>query len=163
MRKPQVVALEEHFSHPELLAGTPMKPIGEALLDLGERRLHEMDEAGIDLQVISHFPSGPQNLTPVKAADMSRATNDLIAETVARHPTRFAGFASLPLTSPDEAVKELGSMTYGSMTCDTVFFTLGSYHLWLDPRRLHKWNRIGTNGEPQRATVSRVGAISSLG
>ncbi len=104
---PQVIVLEEHFSHPELLAGMPMKPLGEPLLDLGEGRLSAMDEAGIDLQVISHFPSGPQNLPPERAVPMARAVNDMIHDAVTRRPDRFAGFASLPLTAPDEACREL--------------------------------------------------------
>ena len=104
---PQVIVLEEHFSHPDLLAGMPMKPLGEPLLDLGEGRLSAMDEAGIDLQVISHFPSGPQNLPPERAVPMARAVNDMIHDAVTRRPDRFAGFASLPLTAPDEACREL--------------------------------------------------------
>ena len=103
----KVVVLEEHFSHPELLAGMPLQPIGERLLDLGEGRLRAMDEAGIDIQVLSHFPSGPQNLPAAEAIDMARRTNELIHATVAARPDRFAGFASLPLTAPDEACAEL--------------------------------------------------------
>lgn len=103
----KVVVLEEHFSHPDLLGGMPLQPLGERLLDLGEGRLRAMDEAGIDLQVLSHFPSGPQNLPADQAVDMARRTNDLIAETVARRPDRFAGFAALPLTAPDAACAEL--------------------------------------------------------
>ncbi|HEY5410965.1 MAG TPA: amidohydrolase family protein [Caulobacteraceae bacterium] len=103
----KVVVLEEHFSHPELLAGMPLQPIGERLLDLGEGRLRAMDEAGIDLQVLSHFPSGPQNLPAPEAVDMARRTNQLISDTVAARPERFAGFASLPMTAPQEACAEL--------------------------------------------------------
>ena len=103
----RVIALEEHFSHPELLGNLPMKPLGEALLDLGARRLREMDEAGIDLQVISHFPSGPQNLAPADAVRLSLETNNLIAATIDKFPGRFGGFASLPLTAPQEAEREL--------------------------------------------------------
>ena len=103
----RVIALEEHFSHPDLLAGLPMEPIGAALLDLGERRLKAMDEAAIDLQVISHFPSGAQNLPAERAVSLARSANDLIHAAVQRHPDRFAGFASLPLTAPDEACAEL--------------------------------------------------------
>ena len=103
----KVVVLEEHFSHPELLAGIPLHPLGERLLDLGEGRLKAMDEAGIDLQVLSHFPSGPQNLPAQQAVDMARRTNDLIHDTVSARPDRFAGFASLPMTAPQEACAEL--------------------------------------------------------
>ncbi len=103
---PKVIVLEEHFSHPDLLNDVP-RPLGEQLLDLGDGRLRAMDEAGIDLQVISHFPNGPQNLPPDRAPAMARAVNELVARTVAGHPDRFAGFASLPLTAPDEACREL--------------------------------------------------------
>ena len=104
---PKVIVLEEHYSHPDMLVGIPREPLGVQLLDLGESRLRAMDEAGINLQVLSHFPSGPQNLEPQRAVDMARRTNDLIAETVARRPDRFAGFAALPLTDPDGACAEL--------------------------------------------------------
>lgn len=102
----RVIVLEEHFSHPELLGGIP-PAIGDALLDLGERRLREMDEAEIDLQVLSHFPTGPQNLPPETAPAMSRAVNDLTHATIRKWPDRFAGFAALPLTAPQEAAAEL--------------------------------------------------------
>ncbi len=107
MAKPKVVALEEHYSHPDLLGPMPLEPLGAALLDLGERRLRAMDEAGIDLQVLSHFPSGPQNLPPERAAEMARAANDLIRRAIDARPDRFAGFAALPLTDPEEACREL--------------------------------------------------------
>lgn len=106
MPKPSVVTLEEHFSHPQLL-GTIAPALGQALLDLGERRLRAMDEAGIDLQILGHFPSGPQNLPPAQAIALARETNDLIHATMEAHPDRFGGFASLPLTAPDEAAAEL--------------------------------------------------------
>jgi predicted TIM-barrel fold metal-dependent hydrolase len=35
------------------------------------------------------------------------STNDLVAATIARHPTRFQGFAVLPMAAPDEAALEL--------------------------------------------------------
>ena len=107
MAAAKVVVLEEHYSHPDLLVGLPLKPLGERLLDLGEIRLKAMDEAAIDLQVLSHYPNGPQNLPPQDAVAMSRATNDLIRGAIDRHPDRFAGFASLPLTAPQEACAEL--------------------------------------------------------
>ncbi len=103
----KVIALEEHFAHPDLLAGMPLEPLGTALLDLGERRLAAMDEVGIDLQVISHFPSGAQNLPPEQGVTLARASNDLLAAAIARHPDRFAGFASLSLAAPHEACAEL--------------------------------------------------------
>lgn len=106
MASPQVVTLEEHYSHPQLLGSMPHE-LGHALLDLGDRRLRDMDEAGIELQVLSHFPSGPQNLEPQRAIALARETNELVRRTIDEHPGRFEGFAALPLTAPHEAAAEL--------------------------------------------------------
>ena len=107
MAEAKVIVLEEHFAHPDLLPNLPMKQLGERLLDLGDVRIGAMDEAGIDVQVLSHAPSGPQNLPPQQAVAMARATNELIRRAIDGRPDRFAGFASLPLTAPHEACVEL--------------------------------------------------------
>ena len=67
-----VLALEEHYYDPEL-AATFDSPdcrapeIRRRLDDLGELRLREMDEAGIDVQVISHGAPSTQRLDPETA------------------------------------------------------------------------------------------------
>jgi len=55
MTPPKVVALEEHFTSPQLLAVRSEKdtPVQGKRDDLGKMRISEMDEAGIDLKVIS--------------------------------------------------------------------------------------------------------------
>lgn len=106
MSAPQIVTLEEHFSHPALLRGLS-GPLATSLLDLGDLRLRAMDEAEIDLQILSHFPNGPQNLPAEQAAALSRQVNELIQRTIEARPDRFRGFASLPLTAPEEAAVEL--------------------------------------------------------
>ena len=81
-------------------------PLEANLADLGERRLAAMDEAGIDLQVISHTTPGVQHLDPDTAIPLAREANDALARAVAEHPDRFAGFATLP-TPPGAAADEL--------------------------------------------------------
>ena len=66
-----------------------------------------MDEAGIDLQVISHTTPGVQHLDPDTAIPLAREANDALARAVAEHPDRFAGFATLPTSAPDAAADEL--------------------------------------------------------
>ena len=85
--------------------GYPNSPSAEVLQDLGEGRLADMDANGIDIQVLSSL--GTQQLPSDVAVDLVRASNDLLAKTVAEHPDRFAAFAALPTTAADLAADEL--------------------------------------------------------
>jgi len=84
-----------------------MSSIFQRLPDLGEARLREMDEAGIDVQVLSHTPSPVQQLNPEAAVELAVGANDRLAEAIARNPGRFAGFAALPTPDPEAAAEEL--------------------------------------------------------
>lgn len=75
-------------------------------LDMGAARLSEMDEAGIDMQVLS-YGGYPQLLPAAQAIDLNRAANDKLAAAAQAHPTRFAGFATLPWQAPEAAALEL--------------------------------------------------------
>jgi 2,3-dihydroxybenzoate decarboxylase len=109
MMPPKVIALEEHFTSPGLraLRGEKDTPIQRQLDDLGELRIREMDEAGIDLQVISENNPATQNLDAETAVKLARASNDVLHEAVRRRPDRFAGFATLPTPDPKAAADEL--------------------------------------------------------
>src|SRR5215469_13952243 len=115
MRK---IALEEHFVTPELVGyGANTASIAQPrvwreatrrLLDLTEERLPAMDAAGLDVAVLSLNSPGIQ-AEPDSRTAVTRAieVNDLLAEVIAAHPDRFAGFAALPLQDPEAAAKEL--------------------------------------------------------
>ena len=66
--------------------------------DLGPGRLALMDEAGIDVQVLSHGP-GMEQLEAGEQVPMVRDTNDFLLATVAKYPTRYGGFASVCTTA----------------------------------------------------------------
>ena len=72
-------------------------------------RLKEMDEMGIDIQVIS--PSILQQCTyfaePEVALTYERMSNDHAATLVAQHPDRLVGLGSLPMQDTALAVQEL--------------------------------------------------------
>lgn len=115
MRK---IGLEEHFVTSELAgygAGTASiaqpqvwEQASRRLLDLTGERLVGMDAAGLDVQVLSLNSPGIQaEADPSTAVGRSIAVNDLLASTISAHPTRFAGFAALPLQDPQAAAKEL--------------------------------------------------------
>ena len=127
-----LIGLEEHFATPELrrrqtgkderlFAGGGRRP---ELLDLGAGRIADMDEAGINIQVLSAVTPGAQNLADDEGVSFSRRLNDRIAnEVVAAYPDRFRAFATLPLSQPGAAADELeravrdhgfvGCMSYG--------------------------------------------------
>jgi 2,3-dihydroxybenzoate decarboxylase len=114
VKKDFVVALEEHYWDRELSSqfkerGPEMRvpALQERLFDLGELRLREMDEAGIDLQVLSHGAPAVQRLDAETAVRLSRSVNDRLHQTVQKHAARFAGFAVLPTADPKAAADEL--------------------------------------------------------
>jgi predicted TIM-barrel fold metal-dependent hydrolase len=108
MPVPNVITIEEHFWTPEL-SGVGHRQAGapERLSDMGSLRLREMDEAGIDLQVMSETAPATQNLDPETAVRIARRSNDYLHEAVRAHPDRFAGFATLPTPDPRAAADEL--------------------------------------------------------
>lgn len=120
------VAIEEHF---DFLTAAPGPQTGAdlarlvkamdydqswmALVDarlgeIGPLRLAEMDAAGVDVCVLSHTVPGVQGIVDAgTAVAAARDVNDFLAAAVGRHPTRFAGFASVALQDPGEAAREL--------------------------------------------------------
>jgi predicted TIM-barrel fold metal-dependent hydrolase len=138
----RVVALEEHFSAPalsqriakDIIARRGFRPRKlspgapnpmELLPEIAEVRLKSMDDAGVTVQVLSNAGPGPDLLPGADGIALAREVNDHLAAAIARHPTRFAGFAALPLQSPDatpaelrRAVKELGFL--GAMVNGTT-------------------------------------------
>jgi predicted TIM-barrel fold metal-dependent hydrolase len=91
--------------HPQVAAG--YAKLIEQLCDLDDGRIAAMDAAAIDLQVLSLTFPGVEQLDAAEAVAFARETNDLLAEAVRRHPSRFAGFAALPTANPEAAADEL--------------------------------------------------------
>ncbi len=71
-------------------------------------RIKECDEQGVTLQVLSTVPVMFSYWTkPDDGLDLAKFLNDHIADIVTRHPTRFAGLATLPMQAPGLAIREL--------------------------------------------------------
>jgi predicted TIM-barrel fold metal-dependent hydrolase len=116
----RTITLEEHFANPGFLdgpgrqlkdnilkAGARGAKIIEQLGEAGDKRVAEMDAAGIDMQVLSLNAPGVEQLDAAEAVTLTRDANDFLADAVKKHPTRFAGFAALPIMVPDKAAAEL--------------------------------------------------------
>jgi predicted TIM-barrel fold metal-dependent hydrolase len=120
----RVVALEEHFTVPALVrridpdaiarrgfrprTPSPHGPnLAEVLPEIGERRLASMDAADITVEVLSNTGPGPDLVPGADGIAIAREMNDHLAAAIAGHPDRFAGFAVLPMQSPEACAAEL--------------------------------------------------------
>ncbi len=86
----------------DLEADTPKR-----LLDFENIRIPEMDEYGVTMQLLSLTSPGVQMLDTDTAIGVARSTNDELAGVIKRHPTRFAGLASVAPQNPQEAAREI--------------------------------------------------------
>ena len=135
--KPYIIALEEHYHDPDIVAamsgqmeGRRNDKIRQKVDDIGALRIKDMDEAGVDFQVLSHGAPSAQRLNANEGPVLARRVNDRLAEAVKANPSRFAGFAALPTAEPRAAADELercvtkhgfvGAMVHG--LCNGVFF-----------------------------------------
>src|SRR5438270_13878941 len=93
--RPYIIALEEHYFDPEVkrhISGLDMTTsprIIERLDDVGALRLREMDEAGIDLQVLSHANPGLQKLDADTDLRLARGANGWHHHAVRAQTERF--------------------------------------------------------------------------
>ena len=71
------------------------------------QRLEDMDRVGIDVEVVSLSTPNVFFTDANHQPEIARMVNDSYAELIAKHPTRFKGFASIPMDAPDAAIEEL--------------------------------------------------------
>lgn len=117
----RIIALEEEFVTEQLMkqmasSMTDFKytfqtsseiigeDMGKAFVDLGDKHIAAMDEAGIDVQILSFC--APQVKDPGQSVEMMKEGNNRAAGVMKKHPTRFSSFAALPLADPKAAVAE---------------------------------------------------------
>jgi uncharacterized protein len=116
----RTITVEEHFVTPAFLAGPGKHFIeqlrsrgprgvkfGEALQDVGDKRVAEMDAAGIDMQVLSLNSPGIEQSEAAEQLSIAVESNDFLAEAVKKNPKRYAAFAALAIAAPDKAADEL--------------------------------------------------------
>jgi predicted TIM-barrel fold metal-dependent hydrolase len=108
----RTIALEEHYATTGFLSGPggwlASRPgIVEPISDLGDGRIAAMDDAGVDLAVLSLAAPGVEQLDGPEAVRLARDSNDELAAAVGRYPDRLAGFATLPISAPGAAAEEL--------------------------------------------------------
>jgi 5-carboxyvanillate decarboxylase len=99
-------------------------PVANALVDVDNQRLAQMDEHGITMQLLSLTSPGVQLLRPGLAGEMAMLVNDRLAETIRRHPTRYCGLAAV---APHEGKRAVDEMTRAIRTLGLNGFIINSH------------------------------------
>jgi len=76
-----------------------------------EYRQSVIDEAGVDMQVLSFTAPGTNLETPERAVPLARMVNDALATIVRERGRRFTALATLPLNDPAASVMEFDRAT----------------------------------------------------
>jgi predicted TIM-barrel fold metal-dependent hydrolase len=118
----RVIALEEHFSlpfaaervGPQRIKARGFPPpggrtahLGPLLRDVADGRVADLEANGISLQILSSAGPGADLLDGDDGIRLAKDMNDKLAEYVSAHKGRLAGFAHLPMRSPEAAAREL--------------------------------------------------------
>jgi aminocarboxymuconate-semialdehyde decarboxylase len=99
-----------------------------------QKRLDDMDRVGIDVEVLSLSTPNVYFAPPDRQAEVARLANDAYADLAAKHPTRFKGFASIPMDDPDAALRELDRALGELRMQGVVVLSNINGHALTDPR-----------------------------
>src|SRR5262249_55162676 len=102
-----------------------------------EERLKDMDEQGVDVQVISiHTPFFSYHREAARGQKLGRVGNDGMAAMPRQWPQRFAGLATLPVQDVGAAVDELERAVHVLGLKGVELDTVVQGHTWDEPHFL---------------------------
>ena len=114
LKETSVIALEEHYWDREVAQhfterGPEMRnpTLQEQLFDLDAGRIQKMDEAGVDVQVLSHGAPSVQRMEADVAVPLAKKANDRLKEAINKHPGRLEAFAVVPTSDAKAGADEL--------------------------------------------------------
>lgn len=110
---PTLIDWHAHHTAPELIdrlvawGGRPPRPDAFDSPDFA-RRAGELDEVGIDVQLICQGAGlDADRVAAEQAVEMMRASNDVLAERIGPHADRFLGSVAISLQNPEESAREI--------------------------------------------------------
>jgi aminocarboxymuconate-semialdehyde decarboxylase len=102
-----------------------------------EERLKDMDEQGVEVQVVSiHTPLFSYDVDAAQAQQLAREVNDEIASMTRQWPQRFAGLATLPVQDVSAAVAELDRAVHALGLKGAELDTVVNGQSWDEPHFL---------------------------
>jgi 2,3-dihydroxybenzoate decarboxylase len=108
------IAIEEHFAiqptlgDSKVFGGHVWQDLEHRLIDIQDKRLREMDKYGVEMMILSLNAPAIQAIHDTKQAiAIAKQANDALADNMRKRPTRFSGFAALPMQDPEAAAAEL--------------------------------------------------------
>ncbi|MFB7056331.1 amidohydrolase family protein [Streptomyces vinaceus] len=122
-------------------------PPGDDSPAMLRRRLQQMDDSGIDRQVLNAAALYPGLAPPGRNAQAARLANEAMAEAVRADPSRFAFLGMLPLPLVADSLREL----------DHLMNRLGARGVVLPPA-LHGTSTLDSQYDPLYAQLDRARA-----
>ncbi|MGW1771250.1 amidohydrolase family protein [Streptomyces sp. NPDC002104] len=123
-------------------------PAGDDSAAMLRRRLQQMDDSGIDCQVLNAAALYPALGPPGRNVQAARLANEALAEAVRTAPGRFAFLGILPLPLLAASLREL----------DHLMNRLGARGVVLPPA-LHGASTLGSRYDPLYAELDRARAV----
>lgn len=100
------------------------------LTDL-DYRLAEMDRFSVDMHVLSITGPGVQAFDADLGSALAITANDMLADAINKHPTRFAGLAAIAPQDPVRAVREI-ERAIGALKLNGVIINSHTHGEYLD-------------------------------
>ncbi|MCR8644507.1 amidohydrolase [Paenibacillus sp. N1-5-1-14] len=158
-----------------MIAGNLFRQITDQCWD-PNKRIEDMVNEGVDMQVISPIPVTFSYWAPPEAAEeMARLQNDFIADTVRKNPDRFIGLGTVPLQDVETSIREMarcmnelglhgieiGTNVNGLNLDDPAFLPFFEMcEKWQVPLFIHPWETLGRERMPRHNFMYTVGMPS---
>lgn len=109
-------------------------------------RVGVLDEAGVDMQVITFTAPGTSIETPERAVRLARIINDGLADGVRAHPERFTALGTMPMNAPEAAAEEADRVLGDLGLPGVTLFSNASGVPLADPRFEPVFRQIDAHG-----------------